>query len=39
VVKYVMDIFFSGSLMRVACAVEGSTKPLCAFLMKDLGKQ
>lgn len=37
-VKYAMDRFFSGSLMRLACAVEEAPKPLCTFLMKDVGK-
>jgi uncharacterized protein YndB with AHSA1/START domain len=38
-VNYVMKTFFSDSLMRVACVVEGSSTPFCTFLMKDVGKQ
>ncbi len=35
-VKYVMSMLFNDSLIRISCAADGSPKPLCRLMMKDL---
>jgi hypothetical protein len=35
-VKTVMSMFFNGSLIGISCAADGSPKPFCNLIMKDL---
>lgn len=38
-VKYVMNVFFAGSLMRLSCAADGSPKPICRIIMQEPAHQ